>query len=382
MSDSSTEPTSTEPTSTEPTSTEPTSTGTDAGTASRFPWPPGCATGIGSMPGTDPAEAMRIVLGELPDLPHLAELPARGPGADLTGRTAALLIDLPVETTPTGWRFAGRPGRDLSRARGLLSSDLDALEEAAGGYRGPLKIQVCGPWTMAATIEMARSQEPALADPGAVADLTASLAEGIGAHVGEVRKRVPGAQVLLQLDEPALPAVLAGNVPTASGLNRLPAPEETGAEAGLRAVADSARAFTVVHCCAPEVPFGMIKSAGMQAVSLDLSLLRRDEEDGLAEIVEAGLGILAGAVPATAPRSAERDGARLPEPAATARRVVELWRRMGWPAASGAGRSDVAGQVVLTPACGLAGASPGYARAALAHCREAARLLPELIEEG
>ena len=338
------------------------------------------------MPGTDPAEAMRIVLGELPDLPHLAELPARGPGADLTGRTAALLIDLPVETTPTGWRFAGRPGRDLSRARGLLSADLDALEETAGGYRGPLKVQVCGPWTMAATIELARSQEPTLADPGAVADLTASLAEGIRAHVDEVRKRIPGAQVLLQLDEPSLPAVLAGSVPTASGLNRVPAPEETGAEAGLRAVADAARAFILVHCCAPEVPFGMIKAAGMQAVGLDLGLLRRDEEDGLAEIVEAGLGILAGAVPATvpatAPGAAERGGPRLPEPSATARRVVELWRRMGWPAASGAGRGDVAGQVVLTPACGLAGASPGYARAALAHCREAARLLPELIEEG
>ena len=75
------------------------------------------------MPGTDPAEAMRIVLGELPDLPHLAELPARGAGAGLTGRTAALLVELPVETTSTGWRFAGRPGRDLSRARGLLSAD-------------------------------------------------------------------------------------------------------------------------------------------------------------------------------------------------------------------------------------------------------------------
>src|SRR5215475_1409615 len=185
----------------EPASTGAASTGPGSSTVGRFPWPPGCATGIGSMPGTDPAEAMRIVLGELPDLPHLAELPARGPGADLTGRTAALLVDLPVEITPTGWRFAGRPGRDLSRARGLLSSDLDALEETAGGYRGPLKIGVCGPWTMAATIELARSQEPALADPGALADLTASLAEGIRAHLDEVRKRVPGAHVLLQLDE-------------------------------------------------------------------------------------------------------------------------------------------------------------------------------------
>ena len=249
------------------------STVSDSSAGAPFPWPPACATGVGSLPGTDPAEAMRIVLGELPDLPHLAELPARGPGAGLTGRTAALLIDLPVETTPTGWRFSGRPGRDLSRARGLLATDLDALEETAGGYRGPLKIQVCGPWTLAATIELARSQEAALADPGAVADLTTSLAEGIRAHVGEVRKRVPGADVLLQLDEPALPTVLAGGVPTASGLGRLPAPEAAVAEAGLRAVIGAAQAGVVVHCCAPEVPFGMIKAVGAQAVSFDLSRL-------------------------------------------------------------------------------------------------------------
>src|SRR6266702_4840140 len=167
--------------------------------------------------------------GELPDLPHLAELPARGPGADLTGRTAAFLIELPVETTSTGWRFAARPGRDLSRARSLLSADLDALEETASGYQGPLKIQVCGPWTLAATIELARSQNPALADMGAVAELIESLAEGVRAHVGDVRKRVPGGQLVLQLDEPSLPTVLAGSVPTASGLNRLPAPEASSA---------------------------------------------------------------------------------------------------------------------------------------------------------
>jgi hypothetical protein len=55
--------------------------------------------------------AARIVAGELPDFPYLPELPARGPGADLAGRTAALLIDMPVETTPGGWRIAERPGR-------------------------------------------------------------------------------------------------------------------------------------------------------------------------------------------------------------------------------------------------------------------------------
>ena len=27
------------------------------------PWPTGSATGLGSLPGTDPAEAIRLVLG-------------------------------------------------------------------------------------------------------------------------------------------------------------------------------------------------------------------------------------------------------------------------------------------------------------------------------
>jgi methionine synthase II (cobalamin-independent) len=346
-----------------------------------YPWGPASATGIGSLPGTDPAEAMRLIFGELPDFPHLAELPARGPGADLTGRTAALLVELPVETTPTGWRFSARPGRDLSRARSLLSADLDALEEVASGYQGPLKIQVCGPWTLAAMIELTRTQDPALADVGAVTDLTESLAEGVRAHVADIRKRVPGARLILQLDEPSLPVVIAGGVPTASGLNRLPAPETARAEAALRSVISAAQTASVVHCCAMSVPFGIIKGSGADGAAFDLSLLRPEEEDALAEVVEGGLGILAGVIPAT-----RGDGQVLAAAKATAR-VTELWGRMGWPvsgrrAGGVAGLGDVARQVVLTPACGLAGATSRYARAALRRCREAARLLPELAEEA
>ena len=44
--------------------------------------------------------------------------------------------------------------------------------------------------------------------------------------------------------------------------------------------------------------------------------------------------------------------------------------------------AQCAPQVVITPACGLPGASPKQARDALRWCREAARALPELIEEG
>lgn len=336
-----------------------------------LPWPAGTATGIGSMPGNDPAEAMAVVLGELPDLPYLPELPGRGAGGDMTGRAAALLVDMPVEVTPAGWKLAGRPGRDQRRAAGLLSADLDAAQEAAGDWKGPFKVQVCGPWTLAATVELPRSQNPALSDPGAVADLTASLAEGIASHVEQVRGRIPGATVLLQVDEPALPAVLAGSVPTASGLSRLGAVDATLASATLRLVLDAAAAFTVVHCCARGVPFLLLKEAGAGAVGFDLSLLRREDEDPLAEAVEAGLGILAGAI-----RIPERSVSAPPgSPRDAGSAVMDLWHRLGIG-------GQTLEQVVLTPACGLAAASLAGARSVLARCREAARLLPELIEEG
>jgi hypothetical protein len=324
------------------------------------------------MPGTDPAEAVAVVLGELPDLPYLPELPARGVGADLTGRTAALLVDLPVETSAGRWKLAARPSRDQRRAAGLLSADLDAAAEAASDWTGPFKVAVCGPWTLAATIGLSRSQNPALADPGAVDDLITSLAEGVAAHVAEVRGRLPGATVLLQLDEPALPAVLAGSVPTASGLNRVGAVDTTVTTEGLRTVLAATTAFGLVHCCASGIPFGLLREAGAQAVAFDLSLLRRQDEDNLAEIVEAALGIFAGVV-----QSPERDSALAQRsPRDPGAELLGLWHRMGTPA-RGLDR-----QVVLTPACGLAGASPAGARATLAACREAARLLPELIEEG
>ena len=339
------------------------------------------------MPGTDPAEAMRVVAGELPDFPHLPELPDRGPGADLTGRTAALLVEIPVEVTPRGWRLAERPGRDLARARTMLSSDLDVMEEVLDGFRGPLKIQLCGPWTLAATLELPRTLNVAIADPGAVADLTASLAEGLAAHVAEVSKRVPGARLVVQLDEPALSAVAGGEVPTASGLSRLAPVEADVLRERLAQVIAGTGKYTVVHSCSTAVPFGIIRAAGAGALSFDLSQLRRGEQDAVAEAAEAGLGLLTGVVPAvpepagpgpagaTVPTGTVAPGDGSAEARQAAERVISLWRRLGLPL------DTCAEQAVITPACGLAGASPAQARAALTRCREAGSMLAELIEE-
>ena len=56
-------------------------------------------------------------------------------------------------------------------------------------------------------------------------------------------------------------------------------------------------------------------------------------------------------------------------------RVIRLWRRLGLPLDTGPEQAGI------TPACGLAGASPDQARAALTRCREAGSMLAELIEE-
>jgi hypothetical protein len=356
-----------------------------------FPWPAGSATGIGSMPGTNPAEAMRVVAGELPDFPYLPELPDRGPGADVTGRTAALLVDIPVEVTSRGWRIAEHAGRDLARARSMLSTDLDVMEEVLDGFAGPVKIQLCGPWTLAATLELPRTLNVAVADPGAVADLTASLAEGAAAHVAEVAKRLPGARIVVQFDEPALAAVAGGEVPTASGLSRLRAVEAEGLRERLAQAIAATRQYTVVHSCSTAVPFGIIRAAGADAVSFDLSQLRRGEEDAVAELAEAGMGLLAGAVPVSGPVPDPDAGSGVPvgadgrnqgapgdgsaEARQAAERVIRLWRRLGLP------RQTCPAQAVVTPACGLAGVSPDQARAVLTRCREAGSMLAELIEE-
>jgi hypothetical protein len=339
------------------------------------------------MPGEDPMEAARLIAGELPDLPYLAELPDRGPGADIIGRTAALLVDIPVELAgPRGWRIAERPGRDLGRAKSMMSFDLDAMEEVLDGYAGLLKVQLAGPWTLAAAIEQPHSLKVALADPGLVADLASSLAEGAAAHVAEIAKRIPKATILVQLDEPALPSVLHGAVPTPSGLSSVRAVEDEAARDRLHEVLAATRQYTVVHCCARDLPFGLIMSAGADGVSFDPSLLRRGDFDGFAEAAEAGLGLLIGALPTTGPATAPKEGEQQarrsgrderqrPTPSDTAGIVRDLWHKMDLPPAT------CAPQVVITPACGLAGASPKQARDALRWCREAAAILPEMMEE-
>jgi methionine synthase II (cobalamin-independent) len=316
------------------------------------------ATGVGSMPGEDFGEATRQVVDELPDLPHLPELPGRGAIADLTGRTLGLIGDLGFDLQPAGWRLTDAAGVDHRRARSLLAQDLDTFEELTQGYQGRLKVQVAGPWTLASTVEKPRGDR-VLSDHGARRELAQALAEGVREHLADLRRRVPGAELLLQVDEPSLPGVLAGQVPTASGFGRHRSVKPPMASEALEWVLTAAaETSTVVHCCAAEPPIGLLRGAGAGGVSVDLGVLAAGAYDELATALDEGAEVLLGVLPST--------GSASPATKPVVERVLRLLDMLGFDP------QEVAGQLVLTPACGLAGASAAYARAALRAVREAA----------
>ncbi len=334
------------------------------------------ASGIGSWPGTDIRETLRLVrdtLGGLgsfassttrgaPDvhgLPYLPELPGRGPGADLIGRSLGLLVELPVDLQPSGWRLTDRPGRDAGRTAALWRQDLDELAEAFDGWVGQLKLQVAGPWTLGAGVWLPRGDR-VLVDEGGRRDLVESLAEGVRVHLEDVRRLVPGAELVLQIDEPSLPAVLEGRLTTASGFGRVRALDPQEALTGLRAVVAAAGgAETVIHCCAPDLPLPLLRQTGA-GLCTDTSLLTPRGWEGVALALEDGLRLYAGCVPTSSPPGAS-------DLAAT---FAEAWSRVGLEPR----RLD---DVVVTPACGLGTLTLPAARSISQTCIDTAAALTE-----
>src|SRR6185312_17457872 len=125
-----------------------------------------------------------------------------------------------------------------------------------------------------------------------------SLAEGLKQHAAEVAKRTK-AKVVVQLDEPGLPAVLQGLLPTPSKLGTVPAVPEPDARAVLATVIDALKDHEVmVHCCAPQPPLTLLREAGAAAVAFDVSLVKGAEAlDEIGETWEAGTTLALGLVP-------------------------------------------------------------------------------------
>jgi hypothetical protein len=271
-------------------------------------------TGIGSVPGQNVADWPTRIADQLPDLPHVPELPQRGPGADMIGRTLGLLSrtspEFSASTTVTGWELTTSV-RDMRRARSLLNEDLDAVEQSWAGHTGLAKQQLAGPYTIAAAVE--RKGHRLLADRGLLRDLIAVWRQTAAEHRDELSRRVP-ATWLLQMDEPSLPAVVAGGVSTVSGMGAYPAMEP-----------DLALGADLIHCCAAGPPYSRMR--GLGGILFDMSLHRGIEDEVLAELSTAGTVLGFGVSPV----------------AGSVRSVLDFFDRTGLPPAP----------MLVTPPCGM-----------------------------
>ncbi|MFD4366457.1 methionine synthase [Rhodococcus sp. NPDC058521] len=326
----------------------------------------GKVTSVGSWPGVDARESARVILGELRELPHLVELPGRGLGSDMIGRAAALLVDIPLDVSTTGYRITVRRGSLAKRASDLLAQDLDALEEAweTVGLTGDgvLKVQSVGPLTLAAQIEFSTGRR-ILTDRGAVRDFAESLGEGLSRHAAEVTRRT-GAQVIVQFDEPSLPAVLAGTLTGRTRLETVPAVPEPEALATLNSTIELSGRPVVVHCCGNDLPANLLRRSRAFGVGFDVSGLDSSALDGIGELIDAGKQLALGLVPTEDPA------------------VTPGWRELAQPAVTlvdrlGFARTTLRTQMAVTPACGLAAASDAWSREAIRLTREVGSALTE-----
>lgn len=336
-----------------------------------IPW---AATGIGSMPGTNADEQSRIVAGELPDWPHVVELPARGPGSDIVGRTLGQMSkvaqDFAVATTPSGWRLTDGRGREMRRSASWLAEDCDAAERHYAGV-GNIKISLCGPWTLAAAIEM-RNGERAIRDHGFCHDVVAALRATSIDLIADLQRRLPATTIWLQFDEPSLPAVLAARIKTASGMatyRAVDAPRVAESLQSLTAAVKQSQAKSMIHGCASDSPLDLFRRSNFDALSVDVTTSSGVSHDAMSAVLDEGRGLVLG-LPNELGSSAK------------AKRLTELLGEFGFVA------DEVAQRVGLSPTCGLANQTDiavrqilGSLRTAGSHLRDDDPALSESAQE-
>ena len=226
-------------------------------------------------------------------------------------------------------------------------------------------MSVAGPWTLAASVTDEWG-ERALRDTGYVAELCQAHAEAAAALVRRARRAVPGATVVISIDEPALAAVHRGEIPFTSGFRRhrsVPAGELVRGLALSREAVRAAGGLVRLHTCAAPV-WPVLQALDADWLGLDAGLLRDTDSEPFGTWLESGRGTVWGVWPSD--RGAAHD-----EPE-RAWRLVDGWlRRLGLSA------STMRGPMAVSPSCGLAGLTPARALAALRGTASVAARLAE-----
>jgi hypothetical protein len=310
---------------------------------------PGIATGIGSLPHIDAAEAAAVVLRRLPELPAVPQLPARDPRE---GMIAQWVVSLPeVSVAPDG-SIAINGSSDLepecivdADAHGGLLAFLDAAAEM--DQPPPrVKVQLTGPLTLGVALCAAGMPERrAFRRAAALARAWAVTLEDT------LVRRLPGSAPIVFFDEPALVAWQQGHGP----LDRESAIDVLS---GALAAIDSP---TGVHVCG-DGDVGLALEAGPDVLGVEVSDRLPAHWIALARFLDGEGWIAWGAVPTDRPVGESAD---------------PHWRRLAavWCELTKLGIDPVPlrARGLITPACGLAGYGATQAERVLGIARELAR---------
>ena len=337
---------------------------------------PSCATtGIGSLPHTQLELGLQAALAL--DLPALPQLPA--------GRPSEFMIPQALEGLPglrwdeeglctvelAAWE-AGRAEFEARLERALASGALEAFEPSLEGCRAwrPflwevehrklafVKAQLAGPFTVR-SVARTDGGQATLDVPGLDEGIFRLVLARALAMVKALRRA--GTTPLFFLDEPGLYAYSRSN------------PRHLLAMQELRLLVVALQregALVGVHCCG-NTDWATLLDAGLDLLSLDvrLSLDAVLEESGaFARFLDSGATLSLGIIPTDLASSYEVE--ELVE-------AVEVSLEAALP--PGHSLAQVASQVLLTPACGLAMRSVGDAERVLEQLKAAQRRLREAL---
>jgi methionine synthase II (cobalamin-independent) len=170
--------------------------------------------------------------------------------------------------------------------------------------------------------------------------------------------------VVVQLDEPLLPAALEGRLSGVTSLTPVHPVDEPTAISLIDHCIATLGTEVMLHSCAASLPWKLLQRSGIHAVSVDVATLTANDLDGIGELVERERTVLLGVVPSTAP-------AARPSSEEIAKAAVAITDRLGFP------RSVLRERIGVTPACGLAGATAEWARTAIELAQKAAEAFDE-----
>jgi methionine synthase II (cobalamin-independent) len=310
-------------------------------------FPTGLATGVGSLPLTDPVAAADLVLRRIPDLPAVPQLAV--PTEGVVAQWADALPEVTIADDGTLIVDPDRSGEAIlaeftERAHtGLLGF----LDVAGSRPEAParVKAQIVGPLTLGV----------ALVDGGLPADRAFARAQEtvrawFEALESLLARRLPSARPLIFVDEPALVLWRCGDPP----IEREPAVDL------LSGALAAATVETGVHVCG-DGDLGLAFEAGATVLGVPVRPAVVEDVGSLVRHLDADGWIAWGAVPT------DRPIGESPDP--LWRQLVTLWCDLS---RRGCDPLRLRSQAIVTPACGLAGHGVSQAEHALALAAEMA----------